>query len=224
MSTRDDAPPARRDARRNRERLLECARRAFADRGADAALDGIARDADLVVGTLYRHFPTRLDLLRAVLEPKLRRVVGEVEAATGLADPWEGFRTLLEVLCSAQAEDRAFGDFLARRFPGDESTEAVHNEICALSQRVLERAQAAGVVRPDVTGADLFLVLWACGRVAEDTRHVSPSLWRRHLHLAIDGFRAAHRLDLGEPTWDISEVMRREWTSKSPPGPDARRG
>ena len=128
MPSRGNAPPARRDARRNRERLLECARRAFADQGAEAALDGIAREAGLVVGTLYRHFPTRLDLLCAVLEPKLRHVITEVEAALGLEDPWEAFRGLLEVLGAAQAGDRAFGDFLARRFPGDDRTEAVHGE------------------------------------------------------------------------------------------------
>ena len=199
---------ARRDARRNREQLVDCARRAFADRGSSAALDGIARDAGLVVGTLYRHFPTRLDLLCAVLEPKLRRVVGDVKATADLDDPWKAFRGLLEVLCTAQAGDRAYGDFLARRFPGDERTDAAHGEICAVSQHVLERAQSAGVVRADVTGADLFMVLWASGRVAEDTRHVSPTLWRRHLYLAIDGFQASYRLDLGEPVRDMGEVVR----------------
>jgi len=208
MPTTDNASPARRDARRNRERLLECARSAFADRGADAPLDGIARDAGLVVGTLYRHFPTRLDLVCAVLEPKLRRVVGEVAAATGLDDPWEGLRALLEVLGTAQAGDQAFGDFLARRFPGDERTEAVHDEICTLAQGVLEQAQAAGAVRPDVTGADLFLVLWASARIAEVTRHVSPSLWRRHVHLALDGFRASDRLDLGEAAWNANQLLQ----------------
>ncbi len=200
--------PARRDARRNRERLLECARRAFADQGVEAALDGIARDADLVVGTLYRHFPTRLDLLCVVLEPKLRGVIDEVEAALGLEDPWEAFRGLLEVLCAAQAGDRAFGDFLARRFPGDDRTETVHREICALAQRVLERAQAAGVVRPDVTGADLFLLLWASSRVAETTRHAAPSMWRRHVYLTLDGFRASTRLNLTDPAWDAGQLNR----------------
>ncbi|MEU8359400.1 TetR/AcrR family transcriptional regulator [Nonomuraea sp. NPDC048882] len=206
MPSRGNPPPARRDARRNRERLLECARSAFADQGAQAALDGIAREAGLVVGTLYRHFPTRLDLLCAVLEPKLRHVIAEVEAASGLADPWEAFRGLLEALCAAQAGDRAFGDFLARRFPGDDRTDAVHGEICALAQQVLERAQASGAVRPDVTGADLFLLLWASSRVAEATREVAPSMWRRHVYLALDGFRAANRLDLHEPAWDAEQL------------------
>jgi AcrR family transcriptional regulator len=200
--------PTRRDAHRNRERLLECARRAFAERGADAALDGIAREAGLVTGTLYRHFPTRLDLLWAVLEPKLRRLLDEVRALPDLEHPWEAFRSLLEVLCSAQAEDRAFGDFLAKRFPGDDRTEAVHSEICALAQRVLERAQEAGAVRSDVTGADLFLLFWASGRVAEATRHVAPSMWRRHVYLAMDGFRASNRLDLREPAWDADQLYR----------------
>lgn len=114
----------------------------------------------------------------------------------------------LRVLGAAQAGDRAFGDFLARRFPGDDRTEAVHGEICALAQQVLGRAQAAGVVRSDVTGADLFLLLWASSRVAEATRHVAPSMWRRHIYLALDGFRASNRLDLREPAWDADQLYR----------------
>ncbi|WP_167531936.1 TetR/AcrR family transcriptional regulator [Streptomyces capillispiralis] len=208
MPSRENPPPARRDAHRNRQRLLECARRAFAERGAEAALDGIAREAGLVVGTLYRHFPTRLDLLCAVLEPKLRRVIDEVAASLDQEDPWEAFRGLLEVLCSAQAGDRAFGDFLARRFPGDDRTKAAHNEICAHAQQVLLRAQGAGIVRPDVTGADLLVLLWASDRVSETTQHVAPSMWRRHLHLAMDGFRASNRLDLREPAWDLELLNR----------------
>ncbi|MEO3800373.1 helix-turn-helix domain-containing protein [Nonomuraea sp. B1E8] len=208
MPPRENRLSARRDARRNRERLLHAARRAFADQGAEAALDGIARKAGLVVGTLYRHFPTRLHLLCAVLEPKLRHVIKEAEAALGLEDPWEAFRDLLEVLCAAQAGDRAFGDFLARRFSGDDRTEAAHHQICVLAQRALGRAQAAGVVRSDVTGADLFLLLWASSRIAEATRHVAPSMWRRHAYLALDGFRATNRLDLREPAWDADQLYR----------------
>ncbi|GAA5156651.1 TetR/AcrR family transcriptional regulator [Amycolatopsis dongchuanensis] len=208
MPARETPTPARRDAHRNRQRLLECARRAFAERGAEAPLDGIARDAGLVVGTLYRHFPTRLDLLCAVLEPKLRDVLDEVEAAAALEDPWAAFSGLLEVLCEAQAGDRAFGDFLARRFSGDDRIEAAHDEICVLAQRVLGRAQEAGVVRRDVTGADLFLVLWAGGHLAEATRHVAPSMWRRHVYVAMDGFRASERLDLPEHAWDAGELSR----------------
>ncbi|GGP15628.1 hypothetical protein LDL08_37095 [Nonomuraea glycinis] len=97
---------------------------------------------------------------------------------------------------------------MARRFPGDDRTEAVHGEICALAQQVLGRAQAAGVVRSDVTGADLFLLLWASSRVAEATRHVAPSMWRRHIYLALDGFRASNRLDLREPAWDADQLYR----------------
>lgn len=165
-----------------------------------------------MVGTLYRHFPTRLDLLCAALEPKLRHVIDEVAASLDLEDPWEAFRTLLEVLCSAQVGDQAFGDFLARRFTGDERTEAAHGEICALAQQVLLRAQGAGAVRPDVTGADLLVLLWASGRVSETTQHVAPLMWRRHLHLAMDGFRASNRPDLREPAWDL-ELLNRAMTA-----------
>lgn len=161
-----------------------------------------------MVGTLYRHFPTRLELLWTVLEPKLRRVIDEMTASLGQEDPWEAFRGLLEVLCTAQAGDRAFADFLARRFPGDNRTEVAHNEICGLAHQVLLRAQEAGAVRPDVTGADLLVLLWASGCVSETTQHVAPSMWRRHLHLAMDGLRASNRSDLREPAWDLELLSR----------------
>lgn len=182
--------PTRRDARRNRELLLRAAGRRFAEQGVDASLEQVARDAGLAIGTLYRHFPSRVDLLRAVFEPKLVEFFEAGEDALAMDDELAGFTTFLERLCATYADDRGFVEFVSTRFPADERTEAMNDGVCALTQRVLARAQAAGVIRPDVALADVIGLVWANARIAEATREASPRAWRRHLALMIDGFRA----------------------------------
>ncbi|WP_173129245.1 TetR/AcrR family transcriptional regulator [Kibdelosporangium persicum] len=204
----DPSLPNRRDARRNRDLFIEHAKATFAEHGVDASLERIAREAGLAIGTLYRHFPTRVDLLLAVFEPKLRDFLATAEAALKMADPWEGFLVFLEALCGAQAYDRGFNDFIARRFPRDERTEVMHDRVCQLARSILSRAQAAGVVRPDIAEADLIALLWANSRIAEATRQVAPGVWRRHMHLVIDGFRAGDRHELPEPSLSPEQLYR----------------
>jgi AcrR family transcriptional regulator len=198
MPDTDQRPPSRRDAQRNRSLLLLHARTVFAEQGAGASLERIARAANLAIGTLYRHFPGRVDLLLAAFESKVNRFLLDSEAALAMPDPWEGFVAFIEALCAAEADDRGFSDFISRRFPSDDRTEALHNQVCRLAESVLLRAQVAGVVRPDATTADLVALLWASSRITEATRDIAPHTWRRHLHLVIDGFRAANRPDLPE--------------------------
>ncbi|GAA4585808.1 helix-turn-helix domain-containing protein [Planotetraspora phitsanulokensis] len=192
------AVPRRRDARRNRELLTALAQEAFAEHGVDASLEQIARKAGLAIGTLYRHFPTRVDLLLAAFEPKLSEFMTAAEATLLMEDPWEGFCTFLEALCATQAGDRGFNDFISMRFPNSQATEAMHDHLCRLASEVIERGQAAGVVRPDITDADIISLVWANSRIIDATRGAAPNAWRRNLHIMIDGFRAAQH-PLPEP-------------------------
>ncbi|GIH28718.1 TetR family transcriptional regulator [Acrocarpospora phusangensis] len=192
------AVPRRRDARRNRELLIGLAQDAFAEHGVDASLEQIARKAGLAIGTLYRHFPTRIDLLLAAFEPKLSEFMAVAEAALHMDDPWEGFCAFLEALCATQAGDRGFNDFISMRFPHSRATEAMHDRLCELATKVIERGQTVGVVRPDITDADIISLVWANSRIIDATRGAAPNAWRRNLHIMIDGFRAA-RHPLPEP-------------------------
>ena len=124
--------PRRRDAQERHDRLIAAARREFAARGVDASLEGIARDAGVAIGTLYRHFPTRLDLLMAALEPRLQEFLDGAKKALEIDDPWEGFVYYLENLFRVQAGDRGFNDFLSRRFPGSADTERIHDQMLSL--------------------------------------------------------------------------------------------
>ena len=191
--------PRRRDAQERHDRLLVAAQREFAARGVDASLERIARDADVAIGTLYRHFPTRLDLLLAALEPRLREFLDGSKKALDIEDPWAAFVSYLENLFRVQAGDRGFNDFLSRRFPGSAETERIHDDMCRQIDDVLTRAQKAGVARADITLADIVNLIWSKGRMIDATSTAAPNAWRRQLFLMLDAYRADAAHPIPEP-------------------------
>ena len=191
--------PLRRDARESRDKLVAAARTEFAARGVDASLEKIARDAGVAIGTLYRHFPSRMDLLMAALAPRLQEFVDGAGAAMELDDPWDAFVAYLENLFAVQAGDSGFNDFLSRRFPGNDETERIHDVMCRQIETVLARAQEAGSARPDITQADIVHLIWSNGRVIDATSAGAPTAWRRQLHLMLDAYRAERAHPIPEP-------------------------
>ena len=191
--------PRRRDAVERRDRLLAAAQREFAASGVDASLERIARDAGVAIGTLYRHFPTRLDLLMATFDPRLQEFLDGAEKALEIDDPWQGFVSYLENLFRVQAGDRGFNDFLSRRFPGSAEIERIHDQLCRQIEDVLTRAQKSGQVRPDIALADIVNLIWSNGRMMEATSTAAPNAWRRHLHLMFDAYRAERAHPIPEP-------------------------
>src|SRR5690348_10335290 len=173
--------PLRRDAQERRDKLLAAAQREFAAHGVDASLEKIARDAGVAIGTLYRHFPTRLDLLMAAFKPRLQQFLDGAAEALEMDDPWEGFANYLENLFRVQAGDRGFNDFLSRRFTDNAETERIHDQMCQHIEDVLTRAQAAGEARPDITQADIVNLIRSNGRIIDATPATAPKAWRRHL-------------------------------------------
>ena len=191
--------PRRRDAQERRKRIIAAAQREFAVRGVDASLERIARDAGVAIGTLYRHFPTRLDLLLTAFEPRLQEFLAGANSALEMNDPWEGFVHYLENLFRVQAGDRGFNDFLSRRFPGSPDTERIHDRLCQQIEDVLTRAQEAGEARADITQADIVNLIWSNGRMIDATSVTAPDAWRRHLYLMLDAYRAERAHALPEP-------------------------
>ncbi|MHA6669894.1 TetR/AcrR family transcriptional regulator [Homoserinimonas sp. A447] len=191
--------PRRRDAQENYDRLRAAAQREFAARGVDASLERIARDAGVSIGTLYRHFPNRLDLILAAFEPRLQEFLDGASNALEIDDPWNGFVSYLENLFRVQAGDRGFNDFLSRRFPDSADTERIHDQMCRQIEDVLTRAQDAGEVRPDLTMADIVNLIWSNGRMIDATSLTAPDAWRRHLYLMLDGYRAERAHPIPEP-------------------------
>ena len=191
--------PRRRDAQERRDKLLAAAQREFAAHGVDASLEKIARDAGVAIGTLYRHFPTRLDLLMAASKPRLQEFLDGAAKALEMDDPWEGFVCYLENLFGVQAGDRGFNDFLSRRFPDNADTEHIHDQMCRQIEDVLTRAQEAGEARPDITQADIVNLIWSNGRMIDATSATAPNAWRRYLYLMLDAYRAERAHSLPEP-------------------------
>jgi len=155
-----DARPLRADARRNRERLLDVARTAFAAEGLSVPLDEIARRAGVGPGTLYRHFPTKESLIEAVVQDRLQHLVGEGAGLRDSPDPGSAFFAFLERLAAEAGPKRDLFDALASA--GVEVGPAVMAAANDLREQItflLDRAQAAGAVRPDIGRADLTALL-----------------------------------------------------------------
>ena len=180
--------PLRRDAERNRARILAAARQLFADTGLTVTHHEVARAADLGVGTVYRRFPTREDLMRALFEDQLEKVGRLADAALDDEDAERGLRGFLTGVTALQAADRGLQEHMLG--PGAAARAgAATDRIAPVVARLLTRAQAAGQVRADVTVQDVALLPVMVGAVTERARGVDPELWRRVLALVLDGLR-----------------------------------
>jgi AcrR family transcriptional regulator len=210
VATRTKTPerPLRRDAQANRDRIVAAARAAFAEEGIEASVEQIARRASVGMGTLYRHFATKEDLVDAVLEDAFDAFVSAAQHALAEEDAWVGFRRFLERLFALHVENRALKDILATRAHGQARAEAMRRRMRPLVRRLVERAQEQGALRPDFTPEDMPLVFWTGGRVIDATADVAPDLWRRFLGLMLDGLRAEAASPLPHPPLTLAQWNR----------------
>jgi AcrR family transcriptional regulator len=194
--------PLRRDAQRNRDAVLAAARQIFTRHGLQAPLEWIAREAEVGISTLYRHYPTRLDLIEAVVSDKLEDWISTARRALAVPDAWQGLVYYLEEICRRQTEDRGFTDLASMRFPDKERLEDGLRRAHELTKAIVARAREAGQLREDVESTDLMLILWGLSRVAELSRPVRPDIWRRYLALTLDSLRPeqAHPLPVAVMT------------------------
>ncbi len=188
----DDAPgtslsrPMRADARRNRERLVTAARDVLTARGSDASMEEIARAADVGVGTLYRHFPRRIDLVEAVYREDVDGLVALAHTVERDCEPWDALAGWLVGFVRYAEAKRTFLTELHEAFEKSpdlalRSREKIRGALGA----VLARAQAAGVARGDVDQADVMqLVGGMCM-----ARGSSGAQNERLLGLVLDGLR-----------------------------------
>ena len=178
----------RRDAELNRERILTAARRLFSETGLAVSHNDVARAAEVGVGTVYRRFPRKEDLLLALFEDQVERVVQLAEAAVAGDDPWQGICVFLEATLEMQAGDRGLQEFL---LGPQAATLAGHanQRITPVVSDLLARAKELGQVRVDVEVADVAIVPIMVGAVMDRSRGVAPDTWRRVLALLLDGFR-----------------------------------
>jgi AcrR family transcriptional regulator len=197
----------RADAARNRAAIVEAAGEVFAEQGLDASLDEIARRAGTGNATLYRRFPTREDLIAAVFAERLVEHVDAVEAGLADPDPWRGFASYVETVGAMQARDRGIADLVTMDVPSAPEIEHLRARAFDGLVRLVERAQAAGVLRADFTTEDVVLLLMANAGLLERACDIAKAASARFIHLLLDGFRASAASG-GPPSPSARETQR----------------
>lgn len=185
-----DQPVLRKDAAANRERLLRAARELFADEGLKVTLNDIARHAGVGVGTAYRRFANKEEVIDALFEEQLEGVADVARAALADHDAWNGLVTFLERALHMRHGDQGLNELMNSHLLGDERVAEARDRIAPIITALVEKAKAQGVVRPDLDQTDLIFVQLALSAVIESTRSISPDLYRRYLALFLEGMRA----------------------------------
>ena len=181
--------PQRADARRNRESVLESARVEFAAHGLDAQIDEIARSAGVGVGTVYRHFPTKDDLLKALAQARFEGLAAQARRALDADDGWQGFVEFMTYSAQVMAEDQMLSEAMDQR-----------GEICGgaaesvglidLVTQMVERAKLEGKLRADAEPWDVPGLICGIGRAIRAAPGVPALTWQRHLEIILAGLEA----------------------------------
>jgi AcrR family transcriptional regulator len=180
------ARPRRADAQRNYERLVTAARTVFAQEGGGASMEAIAKEAGVGVGTLYRHFPKRIDVVEAVYREDVDELITVAEAVVDELEPWPALVAWLEAFVRYAIGKKRFLNELHEAFEKNPELRVASRErIEGALGIVLDRAQKAGVVRTDVDAPDLMQLLGSmCMSVT-----LTPEQSTRLLVMIEDGLR-----------------------------------
>jgi AcrR family transcriptional regulator len=179
----------RKDAERNRRRILEAAAEVFTDRGLEATLDDVARHAGVGVGTVYRRFPDKASLADALFDERIDALVAMAERAQAQPDAWAGLVSFVESSAEMLASDRGLRQILMFAAQGNDRVAHARGRIRPAIDRLVKRAQAAGQVRADLAATDIPIIEFMLAEVAEYARQVRPTIWRRYLPLLLDALR-----------------------------------
>jgi AcrR family transcriptional regulator len=183
--------PLRSDAQRNYELLLAAADAEFTERGARASLEDIARRAGVGIGTLYRHFPTRDDLMAAVLFAGTEALIAHGRALLDQPRPAAQLAAWIRALVGYVTTYRGLTGALANSYVAETGTQLCANcdAITGVGAALLSRAQAAGEIRADARIREIILSAHAAAWIDEQTK--DPGAADRLLAILFDGLRAA---------------------------------
>jgi AcrR family transcriptional regulator len=176
--------PPRADARRNREKVLQAARDAFAVSGYGVPLDEIAARAGVGPGTVYRHFPSKEELFEAVVTARVRDLIDDAQSRSCDPDPGRAFFGFLGRIRQEAAAKRDLPEAIA-------IAGSLQDELHAALDMLLRRAQQAGTVRPEITTPDIIILLKGLLRSINDAPPgpASRALADRLLTVITDGLR-----------------------------------
>lgn len=180
------ARPLRADAARNRARVLEVAYQAFAEEGISVPIDEIARRAGVGAGTVYRHFPAKEDLYRAVAEDRMSTVIGKGRELLASVDPGDALFEFLRSLVAWGGSDQGLVEALAGADVDIESLmPQIEESFYAVLGELLAAAQETGTVRPDVGVREVKALLVGCQAMQSYNQEVAQQV----TDVVFDGLR-----------------------------------
>lgn len=179
----------RADAQRNLVRVLDAAREVFAEQGIDAPVTEIAERAGVGVGTIFRRFPTKDDLLAAVVEQRTAQLIEAVDVALESSDPGAALRRFMETAAAMHISDKCWCDASSTDLFGREGIRDLIDVMVGKMGELLTRAQTAGQVRSDLRALDLPVLLMAVAKSGLMLEEAAPGSWKRYLAIVFDGLR-----------------------------------
>lgn len=178
----------RRDAERNRLRIIQAAREVFAAQGLGAGLNDIAHHAGVGVGTVYRRFPDKDALIDAALHDQADVMLGVAEEAMATERAWDGLMFLFDRGLELLATNLGVRDIVLGSGT-QEQVQSAHERFVPYVETLLRRAEAEGDMRAGVTVEDFIVIRCMISEVARHSAGIRPDAWRRYLQLLTDGLR-----------------------------------
>jgi AcrR family transcriptional regulator len=184
----DGRPALRRDAELNRRRIIAAAHEVFRERGLGATLNDVAAHAGVGVGTVYRRFANKEELVDALFDDMIDTVASLAQQALADPDAWRGLTESLEKVCEVQAFDRGLREVMLGTGRGPKRQAQVRERIAPAVDQMIARAKEQGTLRADISHIDLPMIQLMVAAVTDHTGR--PDLWRRYLRLLLDGMRS----------------------------------
>jgi AcrR family transcriptional regulator len=188
----------RADARRNHQAVIGAAKKLFADQGLDAQMPDVAKAAKVGVGTVYRHFPTKDDLIAALAAERFERLAEKAQEGIEAEDPWQGLCDFIRFSAQLQADDRGLCEVMGSR-PEVMNESAFAVGLDQLCDKLVKRAQRSGDLRKDLAWEDIPMIACGLGRITPAEMGPATGRWPRLVEIIIDGLRAPGSSKLPKP-------------------------
>ena len=179
----------RADARRNHRAVLAAAKKLFADQGLDAQMPDVASVAKVGVGTVYRHFRTKDELIAALVTERFERLAEKAREGVEMEDAWQGIAEFIRFAAQIQADDRGLCEVMGSR-PELMDAAARAAGLPELCDRLVKRAQRSGQLRRDLVWEDIPMVACGLGSITQAAVGPATGRWPRLLEIILDGLRA----------------------------------
>ncbi|MGY4710003.1 TetR/AcrR family transcriptional regulator [Mycolicibacterium sp. CBM1] len=212
--------PLRSDAERNRRRVLAAARSLFAEKGLEPNLNDVAHHAGVGVGTVYRRFRSKDELLEAIFVDGLDQLTDLAEAGLRDPDPWRGFAGFVEAMCELTAIDRGLREIAFSKAYGGVRVKAAQERLSPALKELVERAKLSGDLRLEISATDMPIFGLLAGTVSEFAGDVQSDLWRRYVGLLLDSVRNSgdhHRLVVPALDDEQMGLAMDTWQPAGPP-------